>query len=262
VNEKGRTAKLSLRIGDATMDIEVEVPEGLTRPASLVPLAHAIAEAASDVASDRSRSEGRPISCRKGCGACCRQLVPVAEVEARRLADVVAEMPEPRRRAVRARFDEVRRRLDEAGLLERVRAAGTLRTKEERRDLHRDYFRLGLACPFLEDESCSIHTVRPAICREYLVTTPAAACAQPSPETIRRVEVSTRVSRALFDLGRPAGIPGAMWLPLSIVLDWVGENPEPPPEKTGEELIRQLVEGLRGGAQAAGDATQPDAPER
>jgi Fe-S-cluster containining protein len=36
-----------------------------------------------------------------------------------------------------------------------------------------------MPCPFLEDESCSIHPDRPLVCREYLVTSPAELCAGP-----------------------------------------------------------------------------------
>ncbi len=54
------------------------------------------------------------------------------------------------------------------------------RTKTPSRSARR-YFHLGIACPFLEDESCSIHADRPISCREYLVTSPAVNCADPKP---------------------------------------------------------------------------------
>ena len=44
----------------------------------------------------RGRPRGVRVSCRAGCGACCRQLVPIAEAEARRIRDLVEAMPEPR----------------------------------------------------------------------------------------------------------------------------------------------------------------------
>ena len=43
------------------------------------------------------------------------------------------------------------------------------------RILGREYFQLGIPCPFLEEESCSIYHDRPITCREYLVTSPPAA---------------------------------------------------------------------------------------
>ena len=47
---------------------------------------------------------GKAISCHKGCGACCRQLVPISRTEGERLVTLVDAMPEPRRAAVLARF--------------------------------------------------------------------------------------------------------------------------------------------------------------
>ena len=35
---------------------------------------------------------GKAISCRKGCGACCRQLVPISRTEAERLLSTVAAL--------------------------------------------------------------------------------------------------------------------------------------------------------------------------
>ena len=44
-------------------------------------------------------------------------------------------------------------------------------------------------CPFLEEESCSIHPDRPLVCREYLVTSPAELCAGPTQEGVTPVAV-------------------------------------------------------------------------
>ena len=46
------------------------------------------------VAVEDAVAEGETISCKKGCGACCRQLVPISQVEARRIRDLVEAMPE------------------------------------------------------------------------------------------------------------------------------------------------------------------------
>src|SRR3954452_14567171 len=99
----------------------MSVPTGLSRPDDLLPLARALSDAlVGETVRDVERS-GECISCKAGCGACCRQLVAISEVEARRIARVVEQLPEPRRAAVRARFAEARRRLDEAGLLHDLR---------------------------------------------------------------------------------------------------------------------------------------------
>ena len=115
---------------------------------------------------DAVERSGASISCRAGCGACCRQVVPITETEARHVRDLVEAMPEPRRQQIRERFAAGRQRLEDAGLLETFQHPTEI---PDRVAAGMEYFRLGIACPFLEDESCSIHPDRPLSCREYLV---------------------------------------------------------------------------------------------
>jgi len=56
-----------------------------------------------------------------GCGACCRQLVPITEIEARYLGELVEFLAQERQTEIRRRFADVLRRLDEADLLETLR---------------------------------------------------------------------------------------------------------------------------------------------
>jgi Fe-S-cluster containining protein len=127
---------------------------------------------------------GGSISCKAGCGACCRMLVPISELEAQRLREVVHAMPEPRRSHVLARFAEAVRQLDAAGLLPQLRRVEQW-TDNEFQAMTRAYFERQIACPFLEAESCSIYEERPITCREYLVTSPAEKCARPAGSPCR-----------------------------------------------------------------------------
>jgi Fe-S-cluster containining protein len=173
-------------------------------------------------------------------------LVPISEVEARRLGELVEEMPEPRRTEIRARFAEARRRLDEAGLLENLLHPEQLK-EGEGRPLGLKYFFQGIACPFLEEESCSIYHDRPIACREYLVTSPAENCARPSAETVQCVKLPLKVSNALTHLDRVA--PGARfirWVPLILAPEWAATHPEEPLLRSGPEWLRDFFEHLTG----------------
>jgi maleate cis-trans isomerase/Fe-S-cluster containining protein len=120
------------------------------------------------------------VSCSKGCAACCRaQPVPVTPPEAYALLRLVENLPEPRRADVRARFADRANRLRNAGLADRFLTIDGTGDVKELRDAAQRYFRLGLACPFLEDGACSIYEDRPFVCREYLVTSPPEHCNDP-----------------------------------------------------------------------------------
>lgn len=179
---------------------------GLTVPREPAPLQlwlpflQALASEVSRQAGESAAAAGRPVSCAKGCGACCRQLVAISLVEARALAQLVAAMPQPRQDLIRHRFAAALARLSESGVLTRDYADPDLEfplaeTPQQR--LAAAWFSLQIACPFLEDESCSIYEDRPLVCREHQVTSPAAACSRLFREPVDRIELPQRLGAAL-----------------------------------------------------------------
>jgi Fe-S-cluster containining protein len=199
------------------------VQTGPMRLAELVPLALEITELLVARAGEREAREGRPVSCRAGCGACCRQMIPLSPPEVFFLGDFLASLAPARRSALGARFDGVVRTLGEAGLLERLLAED--RSDDEALALAAAYFRLGQACPFLtEDESCGIHAQRPVGCREYNVTSPAAWCADPFSRPIARVPMPQPLSAALAQLSAELGGIRPLLVPLALAPIWASQN--------------------------------------
>jgi Fe-S-cluster containining protein len=236
VSVRSVLARVGFSLGDDKFEAAVPVPDGPARPRDILPAAQALDEA---IVARGVKQGGEAVSCRKGCGACCRQVVPVSQPEARRLAELVATLPEPRQSAVRARFSAARQRLADAGLLDRLRWPDA-----DPQSLAVDYFRQWIACPFLEDESCSIYADRPLVCREYLVTTPAANCSQPLIAPVVRVKLAGRVSVAMGQLEPTTSERGVWWLPLTLALEWAEANQEEPTPRPALELLRALVSWL------------------
>lgn len=203
--------------------------------AGLVPHAWRLAEIEMREALDRDERRGLEASCAKGCSACCHYLVRLSIPEALYLGEMVMALGELRRRDVVARFASARDSIREAGLLKRLEAdmivpRGDTGADLRMHELARDYMKMtsgrGLECPFLVDDLCSIHTWRPATCRQYCVTSPAQLCLDPFGENVRRVPVSRNLTEAMANLagellGRP---PEFIALPLA--LEWVGAHPE------------------------------------
>ena len=156
--EVSATFKLSWQ--GRELSASVTLPSEPVSPRRLLPMVQNFTNALVGMGENFVESAGETVSCKAGCGACCRQLVPVSETEARHLRDLVDAMPEPRRTAVRERFADAKRQLDATGLLSKLE-----KPNEHTRDtaIGMDYFRAGVACPFLEAESCSIHPDRPLV---------------------------------------------------------------------------------------------------
>ena len=148
----GRTEfNLRLRLGDAEAGevlAKVRVPTGPIRPVDLLPVIQGLADALIDAAIEAVRREGKAVSCRAGCGACCRQLVPISHTEAQGLAAVVAGLSDGRRGQIVERFHQAAAALRAHGLLDRLEAASGQTDPDETGRLARDYFKAQVACPF------------------------------------------------------------------------------------------------------------------
>jgi Fe-S-cluster containining protein len=257
------TANLELNVGEYRLQARMTVPSGPTPLRMMLPVIQGFADALLDVAVKAVEEKGKRISCKAGCGACCRQLVPISETEARRIADLVEELPEPRRAAVRQRFADARRRLEESGMLDKLVHHENW-SDDEFRAIGIGYFNLGIPCPFLEDESCSIHPDRPITCREYLVTSPAENCAHPTATNIDWVPLAGKVWTALARFDEPPeGSRYIRWVPLILAPEWARDHPEQKPPRPGPEWLNDLFTKLtgreiRGTAPPVGTGVMPE----
>lgn len=227
-----------MTIGQRAVELNATLPAGNVATTQLLPIFQTLANLVVDAAEESVTRNGLSVSCSKGCGACCRQPVPISETEARALLRLVDALPEPRRTSIRNRFSDARNRLDAAGMLGRYRNPERL-TSVELMSLARDYFALGIACPFLEDESCSIHADRPLACREYLVTSPAENCANPAGCAIEPVPLALRVAAAVRAVDRHGREDSSGWVLLSLALDWAAEHPETE-QRPAHELLQEF----------------------
>jgi Fe-S-cluster containining protein len=220
------TATLRLTVGTLRIAHPITVANAPVPAADVVPALQGLVNAVVEAA-----QAGKTVSCRKGCGACCRQLVPLSRTEGERLLQLIDALPAERRETLVARFAAAETAIEGAGLKDR---AG--RTD---RELSAAYFALRLPCPFLEDESCSIHPERPLVCREYLVTSPAELCAGATQEGVTPVAVP-KVSMAARGLQDERDD----WFPLALLMVWRRTRPRKTVKRTGPEWVQRFLKGL------------------
>jgi Fe-S-cluster containining protein len=229
-----------VRFGEDTVEVKFTVPEGLCTPVALLPDAQALANQIAVLGAARAKRVGGNISCQAGCGACCRQLVPVSPTEALHLSSLVDAMPVDRANEIRKRFDEARARIESANLPPR---ADPDADKAAFRAFGLAYFHLGVACPFLENESCSIHPQRPLVCREYQVTSPPEACAEPGAGRVRQAPVPVSVWSVF---SRSVSKDGSLeWMPLVEALRYAGKRPDPEQVLTGPRRVESFLGQLQ-----------------
>lgn len=219
-------------------ECSVNLPAGPVPVSTLLPVVNAVADLVV-----HAHSSAKPVSCRAGCGACCRQHVPVTHAEARRISALVASLPPDRKPVVHARFAAAVDKLRETGFFDILTGAADP-GPDFIRSLAFRYFDLGIACPFLENESCSIYEDRPLRCREYLVTSPPSLCAAPERQPIKTIPFPNWPSKALASIGRGDESLHPAFLTLTLALEWANLHPEPETPLPAADILRNFLVAL------------------
>ncbi len=222
-----RDGKFRLDLYGETRESTFRHPDGEASIVDLFHTARMLSEAITARSVENARKEGFEISCRSGCAACCRQLVPISTLEATWLETVVAAMPKPRQKQIRERFAAAVQRMEEVGLLDPDAERGDRRLlardheegETDFANVSRRYYAMKVACPFLEKESCGIYESRPMICREYHVVTPKEHCETLSPKT-QGVPWPLRMSEVLTAVGNELSESDERGVPFTMALEW------------------------------------------
>lgn len=245
------TGKVVLRVDGYPLEMEMTVPAKQVKPHRMLPVFQQMTSAIVDLSVNAVEAAGEKISCTADCGACCRHPVPLAEIEVYQIAELVEAMPEPRRSRVKKRFADACAHFTKMNWFERISEIATLGRPSEQNYVPSEllnevmrYFHEGIPCPFLDDESCSIYESRPLACREYLVTSPAANCSNPSAQNIAKVPLLMKPSWSLRFVGRTGKLTRWGLLPLIRALEFAGQYPESFVEKKGERWAADFFQQL------------------
>lgn len=238
--------EIALNTGAGRVTTAVEVPTGFVPVSSIVPLFNRLSEKAQDLELAEASTAGKVVSCRKGCAACCSMLVPLSAPEAFAIMDYVHSSPAERQQWLSARFDEARILLESKGLWDQLVELGkTDHTigDDDLASLNQQYYALRVPCPFLQDDLCSIYDVRPAACRELLVTSPSTLCGDMVNNPVEPVAVPLRTTSVLGLLWADLSGTAARLIPLPIVFEWVERHqPEQNKSWTGTELLDRALD--------------------
>jgi len=256
------TGDLKLDIGGEHFEMSLTIPAAPVTPRRMLPVLRKLTDDIVSRGIERSTAAGAPVSCSEGCAGCCRQALLISEAEAFDLYDLVESMPTERRLAVEQRFREARERFEKLEWFNRFDAMSERAKSGPDEDLAREFVALlseyidqRVACPFLENEACSIYESRPLTCREYLVTSPAGNCASPRPESIRKMAISGSPAKAFSALVQTANTQSPSSLLLIRLMEFAETHTERFEKRPGpawaDDFFRQLT-----------NRSQPGMPEK
>jgi Fe-S-cluster containining protein len=244
----GQFVKIEVRVNEQHLVVEAPTPPKVVRVDELLPLFVALIDAEVDRAAAQASMDGKSISCRKGCSACCRaQPVPVTPPEAYALLLLVEALPEPTQSQIRDRFDRNVRVLEQAELIGEYFRPRSELTMDNARAIAMKYFSLRLCCPFLIEDACGIYERRPFVCRQYLVTSPAELCDNPFEKPVEVVPISLKPATATLRTWHQATGTAQVTVPLALALKYAEANrAELEQEFDSESLARQWINHLCG----------------
>lgn len=205
----------------------LDVPTGFVPITAIVPVTRKLGEEALQLEARRANDSDRAVSCRMGCAACCRMLVPVSPPEAFALREYIHQLPDDRRNVIQRRLAETKTDLMRQGLWSQLQsvADSTVPLPDDALEpLNRAYYALRLPCPFLEEEICSIYEARPAACRELLVTSPAELCQDMVANPVVPLPVPLRVGTVLGLVWSAVTESAPRLIPLPLALEWASRH--------------------------------------
>ena len=240
--------EIALNTPAGRLTTALDVPTGFVPITAIVPVARRLGEEAMQLEERHAKDTGQSISCRMGCAACCRMMVPVSPPEAFALRDYVEQLPGDQRDRIFTRLAETKNVLQKQGLLNRlhdVANASKPIPDEELDPVNRAYYALRLPCPFLENELCSIYEARPAACRELLVTSPAELCSDIVGNPVRPLPVPIRIGTVLGLVWASLTQSSPRLIPLPLALDWANRHRQESAQTwTGSALIDQMLDKM------------------
>jgi Fe-S-cluster containining protein len=235
--------EFTVGIGEGKFTAVAVVPAGQTNLTRILPVLQALDNSLIEGVATQLNAEGLTISCKAGCGACCRQMVPLSIFEAEALSAWIQTLPEAQRQELAGRFHRALLKLASAGLIDRMANEDWLAETEAAGQLVIDYLYQRIPCPFLEDESCSIHPIRPLICREYLVTSPPEHCYDPATLKAAPVHLPLNLSRILNAMGAEIEGDTRGWIPLLFLFAWMqaGAHPGEAVSGAGPQVLYEFL---------------------
>jgi Fe-S-cluster containining protein len=240
--------EVALNTPTGRLTTAIDVPTGFIPITAIVPVTRRLGDEAAQLEVQHALAAGQTISCRMGCAACCRMLVPLSAPEAFALREYVEQLPEDRRTILLNRLRETKDRITREGLWEQLNdiaeASRTL-PDEELDPINQSYYALRLPCPYLENEMCSIYEARPAACRELLVTSPAQLCQDLVRNPVTPLPVSMRIGSILgLVWGTLTSSPPRL-IPLPLALEWADRHEEESRRTwPGSSLLDQILDNM------------------
>jgi len=205
---------------------QIIVSNSLAGLMDLVPLARMLSTRIGTRTINQATSAGTSVPCRKGCGACCKYLVPLSVPEALCLGRQIGPLLEKRNATVAQGLATAANCILEGWSESRFShdAPNYSGSEPDIESVGQWYAELGLNCPFLCDGLCTIYDTRPIACREHTVLGTSGDCDGFHPGCGNHLRMPVRVLDALAQLAARMEQTDVQAVMMPLVPFWYEEN--------------------------------------
>src|ERR1039457_6425980 len=141
--------EFAVGIGEGKFTATAVVPAGQTNLTQILPVLQSLDDSLIGGVTTQLAESGLTVSCKAGCGACCRQMVPLSIFEAEALAAWIRTLPQARQQELAERFHQALLKISAAGLIDRMVDETWLADNDTARKLALDYLYARVPCPRL-----------------------------------------------------------------------------------------------------------------
>lgn len=195
---------------------------------------------------DHVRKADMQFTCRRGCAYCCKQVVVASVLE---MVVAIAYVKKKNPERLESLYREINRQAD---LLLSGKSAD-------------EWFELQIPCVFLKsDNTCSVYSVRPTVCRSYNALSDPSNCAPPAGKTVKRLDLMPHATHAMNFFAELAPELPPSIIPMPVAARWavlLMEQGLPALAQNMQEIEDRKLTWKKGGYCVEGDVEQPRTSE-
>lgn len=104
--------------------------------------------------------------CKKGCTGCCKQLIPIIDLELKAMSPAFDLLDIDTKRVLKQKVEKTCDMLSSNGF--NINSVMTITVGEKMAQQQEKYFKLNIPCPLLDENGeCMVYNVRPVTCMAY-----------------------------------------------------------------------------------------------
>ena len=222
---------LEFYVLDEPLHVQIGVRDRLATMADIVPMARALSAKVYQFMRGKVISTGFSVPCHRGCTVCCYHMICLSVPEAFHLMEEMALVSSDKLKKIMQTCHETAGKVHSQipkiyFLLNEWIKSEIVDYYMQLMEVSEWYFDQRMACPFLQDNLCTIYDQRPIICSQHLVAGITSPCRFDDTDNILKIEMPISVANVLTELSSKLEHTDLEPVILPCLFEWYEKNNE------------------------------------